>query len=43
MIDGLLWTQVSYIAGRAATLWALGEANILSTLNQITHLGSKRF
>ena len=43
MISGLLWTQVSHIAGRRFTLWATREANILSTLNQITHLGEQKF
>ena len=42
VISGLLWTQVSHFAGRHFTLWATREANILSTLNQITHLGEQK-
>ena len=41
VISGLLWTQVSRIAGRCFTLWASREANISSTLHQITHLGEQ--
>ena len=40
-ISGLLWAQLSCIAGRHFILWATREANILSILNPIAHLGDQ--